>query len=487
MLLATGLGWIDWGVLAGYVAVVLGIGVAASRKGEDRAGYFLAGRSMPVWLVAVSVLATTLSAGTFVGAPQDAYAGNLSYLILNIGTVLGALVAAFIILPRVYAAGTLTVYGYLGQRFGGGARTAGSIAFLLGRLLGSGVRLFIAALAFSLVIPEAGGLGTLIPAIVLLGMVGTVYTVSGGLRAIVWTDAMQIMVVVGVAIASVVLLWRQVGLPAGDVTAMLRAAPEGDKLQWLSLSTDPNAPYTLWTALGITLLLAAWYGTDQDLAQRLLATGSPTKATRSVIAGVLIGLPVTALFMAVGLLLWVRHQQDPAAAAGLATSAKVFPHYIVTAMPAGLKGLAMAGLFAAAMSSFDSAAGAMASSVVDDLGLDWPNRLVVAAIGVGVTGVAILAAAAYDPAADTLLQFALRVMTFAYGGLLGVYLVGVLTRRGNTVTAVAGLLAGSGTVLTFWVLHKTATLSLAFVWPMVIGTAVSFTVCVAGPRKSPPL
>jgi len=479
MLLATGLGWVDWGVLAGYVAVVLGIGVAASRKGEDRAGYFLAGRSMPTWAVALSVLATALSAVTFIGAPQTAYQTDLSYLVLNIGGVLGAVLVAFVFLPRLYRAGTVTIYGYLGRRLGGEARVAASIAFLGGRLLASGARLFGAGTAFSLILYGSVERDALLTAIVLLGVIATAYTMAGGIRAVIWTDTLQIIVVVGVAVATAVLLYRQTGLPVGELVGEWRA--EG-KLTLAPAEHDWAAPFTLWTALAMTLFNAAAYGTDQDLTQRMLTSRSAGKASRSLITAILLGLPVTAVFMLVGLLLWSYHRHAPGAQPPPASIA-VYPHYLLTALPVGLKGLAMAGLFAAAMSSFDSAINAMASSLLDDLRLRWPNRLAVVVMGGLLTGFAVLAALAYDPDEQTLIDFALSVMVFAYAGLLGVFLTAMLTKRGNAWSAVAALVVGGGVVTVCYLGNRLGWFELAFAWWMVVGTAASFAVCVAGPRR----
>jgi len=180
--------WLDWAIVAGYLLIVLTIGYLASRKQAGTEDYFLGSRKMPAWAVTLSVLATSLSAATYIGAPQEAYAGNLTYLILNLGTILGAVVVGVLFLPPLYRAGTLTIYGYLGKRFGPGAQQAAGAAFLAGRVLASGARLFIAGIAFSYVLFNDLQLLSVLTAIVLFGVAGTAYTCLGGIKAVIWLD-----------------------------------------------------------------------------------------------------------------------------------------------------------------------------------------------------------------------------------------------------------------------------------------------------------
>ncbi len=532
--------FIDWAVLGGYLLAVMAIGLWAGRapkspdcerrlQGEidaDAAGeddYFLGGRRVPVWAVAMSVLATALSAATFIGAPADAYAGDLSYLILTLGGVLGAVVAATLFIPVFHRGGTLTIYGYLGHRYGQGSAAAGGVAFLAGRLLASGARLFAAGLAFALLLGEPDSLPATLLAIVGLGVLGTLYTAVGGIRAVIWTDVMQIVVVVGVAMVTAVILLWQIGMTPAELWATLRRPPDGSpsKLTLGSLSSDPAAPYTLWTALAMTLFNAAAYGTDQDLAQRLLTTKSPARGSLSLIAAIVAGIPVTAVFMLLGLLLWVYYVVQGHGGGGPERAVDVYPMFLLTGLPAGVKGLAVAGLLAAAMSSLDSAINAMASSALADVwrpyqtlrdqtlrsrsrsasasawerGSGWVGarvgaRGMVVAMGGALTAAACGLAVMYDRSDQSLLSFALGVMTFAYAGLLGVFLTARLTRRGSTASVVAALLAGGAVVaacywMPLWSVRWVGVeWKLAFAWWMVVGTAVSFVVCITGRSKA---
>ncbi len=499
-LLAT-FGAIDWAVLVGYLLVMVAIGTVVGRRQTDRDSFFLGSRQMPTWAVAMSVMATALSAATFMGAPQEAFEGDLTYLILNLGGIIGAVIVALLFIPAFYRAGTTTIYGYLGRRFGGPAMIGASVMFLFGRLLASGSRLFMAGIAFAMMLYGDLAPAHLVQAILILGAVGTVYTAVGGIRAVIWTDVLQIVIVVGAAVLTLILLIDKIPLSIDQIVDALRTGGEDgqSKLRWLDTSTDPSKKSTLWTGLiAIVFFNIASYGVDQDLAQRMLTCRSATKGSISVVTAILANIPVTFLFMVIGLLLFVFYHQpelmgEMAPADKLNDSRKVYPQFLFHHLPTGLAGLAMAGLFAAAMSSVDSAINAMASTAVSDVyqplrgGRDTGNddrralrrsRAAVVIMGTLLTGFALGAVAVYDEENDTLISFALSIMTFAYAGLLGVFLTALLTRRGNSATVIAALIVGAAVILVLKL--DPMAWKLAWPWWMPIGTAVSFAVCAAG-------
>jgi len=506
----------DWAIIAGYLALVLGIGWWVSRKQEDQEGYFLGGRRMPLWAVTLSVLATSLSAATYIGAPQEAYAGDLTYLMLNLGGVLGAIVVATLVLPPLYRAGTLTIYGHLGQRFGPGAGFAAGLAFLVGRLLASGARLFIAGLAFSYVLFTDLRIESVVIAILIFGAAGTAYTCLGGIRAVIWTDTLQIALVIGTAAVSIGVLLHAIDMPLGQIVEQWRdqgklklvdSGMRDGKFSWA-------AGYAVPAALAMTFFNAGAYGTDQDLVQRMMTTRSAWRASASVIGAQLVGIPVVLLFMVIGLLLAVYFGNDafwPEATRGMALddSRAIYPQFLVHHLPAGVSGLAMAGLFAAAMSSLDSAVNAMAGSAVSDLG--WggdpraagnardaarspsvaASRWMVVLMGGLLTVFAIVMAVIQQAGTQTLLYFALSVMTFAYAGLLGVFGAALFTRRGNTASVVAALVVGAlvivfckwglGPVTAMW---RNEPFRLAFAYWLPIAAALAFLVCILPAGRS---
>lgn len=517
---------IDWLILAAYFALMAVIGTLAARKKSDAAGYFLAERSMPMWAVALSVVASSLSVATFLGAPQQSYTNDLTYLSLNIGGFIAVFVVAALFIPRFYRAGTVTIYGYIDQRFGETSRLAVSCMFLLGRLLASGVRLFFAAVPVCLLLfgPTPEGQkheGQLILAICLIGIVGTAYTIAGGIRAVIWTDTIQILIVLGAVCLSIGLLLHRIPLGFGEIWQTLADTPGkfndgGSKLRVFDFSLDPSHPFTFWTALiGGTFLNTAAFGVDHDLAQRMLTAKSPVRGGLSLILSQFISVFVVGLFMAVGLLLFIFYKRPDIMGAAAPTdvpgaSREIYAQFLLNHLPIGFAGLAMAGMFAIAQGSLDSAINAMASSVVADL--YWPMRkrlgnpvdtsdaakaprLAVAATGAALIGFAIFAVFIYDPRAKSLLDFALGVMAFAYTGMLGVFLTALLTRRGNTRSVLAALLTGllctsllQDSVMAWWttlLFNKPST--LAGFWWMPIGTVLAFIVCILGrpqPRET---
>ncbi len=507
-------GTIDWCVLAAYLALMAGIGAWAARKKSDAAGYFLAERQMPTWAVALSVVATSLSVATFNGAPQESFAGDLTYLSLNIGGFLAVLVVATLFIPRLYQAGTITIYGFIEQRYGEDAKIALSCMFLVGRLLASGARLFIAAIPLCLLMFHtfAPTRVQLIEAIALIGVIGTAYTIAGGIRAVIWTDTAQIIIVVGTVLISIGMLLHKIPLSVGDLFHLLRApAPGIDHSKLRLLDVGWKGEYTLWTALiGATFLNTAAYGVDHDLAQRMLTARSAIRGSLSLVVAQCVSVCVVSLFLCVGLLLYVFYRRPDVMGSAapldeIRTTMAVYPQFLLAHMPTGLAGLAIAGMFAAAQGSLDSAINAMASSAVADL--YWPirrrlgyvesqgtatPRVAVALTGTILIAFAILSAFRYDPAQKSLLNFALGVMSFAYTGMLGVFLAALLTRRGNTASVLAALLCGVvvTTLLQDSILGSLSQHLLATTWRvpsfwwMPIGTVASFAVCVIG-RSNP--
>ncbi len=460
-------GWPDGLIVIAYFALVIYVGFAVARKDQSTGEYFLGGRSMPAWAVAISIVATMLSAATFVGVPDAAYAGDISYLILSLGGIIAVFVVAFLFVPRLYRAGTVTIYGFLAQRFGEPARIAVSCAFIFGRLLASGARLFLAAIPLCLLMFGARrpSSGELIFSICLIAAVGTFYTTIGGVRAVVWVDTIQFTIVVGAAILAICILLHRIPLDLRQIAQLLSRSPAGNagtsKLHLLDTSWNTTRPYTLWTSIiGATFLNAAAYGVDQDLAQRFLISRSAFRGGLSVIASQFISIVVVSMFLCIGLLLYIFYRRPDvmgAAHVAPADGLSIYPWFLLNELPTVLSGLSIAGFFAIAQGSLDSAINALASSIVADIYIplrrrykpaaesDAPteaSRLTVAGVGVVLALFAIACAFSYDPKNKTLLDFALGVMTFALTGMLGVFLAALLTRRGNSKTVIAALIAG---------------------------------------------
>lgn len=507
-------GRLDWAVLAGYLVLLAATGVAfslrAQRTSED---YFLAGRRMPWWAVAVSIVATSMSAVSFIGVPESSYAGDITYLSTNLGMIIAAVVVATVFVPAFYRAGVTSIYNLLERRYGPAASMAASLGYLSGRVLSSGARIYAGSLAFSIVLfgYEAGSdpahLGL---AIAVLTAVGILYTLVGGVASVIWTDVIQMVVFIGAAGVAIWVLLGRIDAPIDTiVTSLSTGGPEGtSKLKIISTGLSWTDPFALHASvLGFAVMGIASYGTDQDLAQRLLTCKDRSAGAKSIVCGILLGIPSVAVFLVVGLLLWVYYAQGSGATGD--TSEKVFLRFIVYDLPPGIPGLMMAGLFAAGLSSVNSSLNAMSSSMVTDvLSVICPRaverhavllgRLGVVAAGLALGGFALVCIEWQRSSGQPLLDFALGVMTFAYAGLVGVFAAAMFTRRGSSFSVIAALVSGAGVVLLGqrftwgWVKAPPPLLrdwlALAFVWKLLVGAVVSFGVCVmpAGSRRAAP-
>ena len=503
-------------MLGGYFVLLALSGWWFSRREPSGTHeYFLAGRQMPMWAVAISVLATATSAATFIGAPEEAYRGNLTYISTNIGTIVAVLVVAFFFIPAFYKANVTTVYDLLENQFGSKAKQAASWTFLIGRVFASGSRLFMSGIPLSLILFRDTQSTHLLIAIGVLVSVGTVYTLIGGIRSIIWTDVIQTVVFVGAAVIAMLMLLHRIPASTGTLYDALRVTQVGGDSKLMLLDSgipfDSSKVYTLLTAVfGFSLLGVASYGTDHDLAQRMLTCRSALKGSQSVIMAIAINLPVLCVFMVIGLLLHIFYQRPDLM--GSATPAlkpedsrQVFLSFILNEMPPGMSGLMMAGLFAAGLGSCNSAINAMAAAFVND----WYKKVSPgksdeaylrvgrwAVVGWGVVLGSFAAVCVYwqEGSGQTLLQFALSVMNFAYAGLLGVFFTAIFFKsRGNGTTAIAALVVGFSVVavLQKWAIAWWAPamglkdFAIAFPWVLLIATGCSTGVCVLGkPRRS---
>ncbi len=504
---------LDWIIVILFLGAMTTIGFLFTRKNKNVKDYFLGGRSMPTWLVAFAAVGTSISAGTFVGAPQITFDGNFTYIMLSVGAIIGGTLAAFIILPALYKANTITIYGYLGDRFGDSAKTATSIMFLLGQLLTSGSRLFIAAIAVSVMIYNDILFPNLIASIVILGVISTAYTMAGGIKGLIYIDTIQILLVIGTGLVAIFLLFNAIPLSVGEIVNVLESSDTGDKLQVIDPSFSLAEPYNLIGALfACAVFKFAQYSTDHEFVQRQLTCKSVKKAASSLIYSQVISLPVVVIFMIIGSLLYIFYACPELLGANaptdsLSDSRQIFPQYMFNHMPTGILGLMVVGLLAAALSSFNSAINAMTSSLFSDIYLPWKqkrnkgvestnselkeSRYLVVIMGIVLTAFAIISALMQESGDQSLVDFALGIMSFSYAGMLGIFLCAVLTRRGNAYSVIAALITGCLVVLflqpgilSWW---STALcgepIKIAWPWWVVIGGSISFLVCCIGKKK----
>lgn len=484
---------IDWAVLGGYVALLALAGWLTTRRGMRAEDYFLAGHHAPTWLVAVSVLSTVQSAATFLGVPDNSYRGDYTYLGGVLAALLAAWIVAHVLIPRFYALKVTTVYELLEARFDPAARRAAAAMYLVGRIFASGARLYLAAIAVSMILfldvtPQHIALA----AFALL-VFGLVFTFMGGLESVIWSDLVQVVLYVGAALLVAWHLWSGLDMTLGQAVDAL-----GPKLIVINPTFDLSAPWGLFAVLsGVMLLNLASSGLDQDITQRLLACEDARKGARSLYASVWMSLPVILLFLVIGSLLYL-HYQGGAAGTFRGEKVTVFMRYILTELPPGLRGLVTVGVIAAA--AINSGLISMSAVLVNDLYRPFAGqrseayfvamgRIASVLLGLALFGMAILSFYWQRYADSALLDFVLGVMAFAYSGLIGVYGVALFTRRGSSASVIAAFAAGFLTVLAFqpFVIDTlalpAALRGVAFPWQLVLGSAVAAAVCAAVPGK----
>lgn len=437
---------LDYIVIAVYLAGVATLGIRLGGRQSSATDYFLGGGRLPWWAVSLSVVATETSTLTVIGIPAVAYGGSLTFFQLTFGYLLGRVAVAWFLLPRYFTGDLQTAYGFLGARYGDGMRSLASVTFLATRLLADGVRLFATAIPIRVIMASAG-LDVGYPTIILaIALVTIAYTYVGGLRAVVWMDVIQLLLYVTGALGAIWLLSGS--LEPGWFT---RAADAG-KLQALDFETGLTGiltgPYTLVTAtVGGAIFSMASHGTDHLIVQRLMACRTLPDSRRALVASGVIVMAQFALFLGVGLLLWGHYAGASLSDLGLTRGDEVFPRFIIEGMPPGVSGLLLAGIIAAAMSTLSSSLSALAASTVFDL---WGRRRKdvsekvelrisrLATLGWGL--VFVLFANLFKDQQNPVVELGLSIASFTYGGLLGVFVLGLANKRTRAMDAGVALI-----------------------------------------------
>ena len=467
---------IDAWVLVLYLAGVTLWGAWLGRRARGGQDYFLGSRDLPGWAVGLSVVATETSTLTFLSIPGVSYLGTLAFLQLTLGYLAGRIVVSLVLLPH-YARGNITTaYTLLDQRFGATTRRVTSGMFQITRLLADSVRLFATAIPLALITGWPYGVS-----IAVIGVLTLVYTFFGGIRAVIWVDVVQMLLYVLGAVLAIVVLQ---GLIPGGWGSALSLAAEAGKLQWLDFSFDLTRPYTFWAGLvGGGLLSMASHGTDQLIVQRLLTCRSLRASQQALIGSGVLVIFQFILFLGVGIGLWAYYE-------GMAfdRSDAIFATFIIEALPVGVTGLLIAGVFAAAMSSLSSSIQALASASAydfwgsltgresDDMALFRVGRVLTVVWALLLVGTAIL----YIPMSENAaaVEVALTIASLVYGGLLGAFLLGILDPRAQPRGVIIGMGAGVLTVTSVWVSSTFIVERVLLGWPWFVplGTLVTLLV-----------
>lgn len=529
----------DFIVVALYFAAIISIGLYAGRKQASLEDYALGGRNLPWWAILASIIAAEISAATFLGTPGEGFVlRNFTYVQLCIGAVLGRIIVGKLFLKPYYDYKVVSIYEYLQLRFGIQTRRWASVTFLISRVLASGVRLYFAGILLviaymAMVSQEAASpMETVliyIGALTLITVMTAIYTTLGGLKAVVWTDVLQASILVLAVGTTICLLfftikgdgsfaqaWNTICNSLGDASANPcgNETLQPGKVFDFGITGDGfvadvryilSSEYTLWTAfLGATFLAMATHGTDQDMVQRMLAAKDSKTGTRAVILSGLVDVPVVLIFLVCGMLVFVYWDvvgmSLPVNAEGKVESMKIFPYFIIHHLPVGIRGLLVAALLATAMGSLSTALNALATTATRDWYRDVFNpratekqllhavRWMTVAFAVLLIAVGAVSAwyVVMNPSAR-ILPIALGIFGYTYGSLLGVFLLGMLTKnRGNDVGNIWAMLAGFAAVIALEVLgNADLIVKIAFPWRVTIGTLVTFGVgsCFSGGRS----
>ncbi len=479
---------IDWVVLVAYLVGTTLLGVWLGRGQKDARDYFVANQRIPWWAILFSVVATETSALTFISIPGLAYVGNLSFLQVAMGYIIGRIVIAYTLLPRYYEGDLVTAYALLEGRFGLATRRLASLVFMVTRAFGDSVRVFATAIPVALII------GPIVPAqylgpvsILILGAFTVLYTYHGGMRAVVWTDVLQTGVYLVGGLAAAALIGQAV--PGGWTEILAQAGAQG-KLQVLDFYTGIDRPHTIYAGLlGGAFLSMASHGADQLIVQRLLASGNLAEARRSLIGSGFVVLAQFAMFLLIGVGLHAFYQ-----GVVFPRPDAIFPRFIVEEMPPALTGLVIAAILAAAMSTVSGALNSLAASTLHDLYLplsgrrtDDPGLLRLSKIFTLVWAAILIGGALlYRNEGTPVVTIALSIASFTYGGLLGAFFLAIIWRRAIQRDAITGMAIGIGSMsvivfakaLSGWFPELTSTLApvarIAWPWYVLIGTSITF-------------
>jgi len=510
---------LDVVVLLAYFGAIIGVGLSQRSKSGSVEGFALGDRQIAWWAVLASILAAEISAATFLGAPGEGYAKrNWTYAQLAIGTILARIFVSAVFIPIYYRHGVISIYEFLEVRFGRFTRKLASAIFLITRVLAMGTRLYVSAIIVVLAVqlwrgaPATPGekFALFTGALVFVTLLTALYTTVGGIRAVIWTDFIQ----VGVLISALAFtIWFVLGRIEGGWATVAREIQHPVFFDFLPMKHGESfgawvarilsEEYTVYAAvLGSTFVTMATHGIDQDTVQRMLTAKNRRQSAFATILSGLVDFPVVSAFILIGVLLAVYYKANPVP--NLPTEEReIFPFFILQQMPPGLRGLVTAGILATAMGSLSTALNALATSFAQDFAIpamqregilvdEWQRVRVLRQSTVLFAGLIIIVGVvtawymAHHPDAR-IIPLVLGILGFTFGSLLGLFLVGLFTRTrgndfGNVLAVAAGivavLLASGVHVKLLYASGTQPRFELAFPWRITLGTLVTFVVAL---------
>jgi SSS family solute:Na+ symporter len=463
---------IDLAVVVAYLLGITWFGVHFRKSQRTLSDYFLGGRELPWWALALSVVSAETSILTIISTPGIAYRSNFAFLQLVFGYLIARVVVSFVLIPRYFSGDLFTAYQFVERRFGRSLKLFTAALFLSTRALAEGVRVF----AMSVMIQVMFHNGVL-TAVVVVTLLTLLYTFEGGLKAVIWTDVIQLTIYLsGTAVALAVAIHA---IPGGWAYVREVARLNGDKLRVFDFRFNLHEPYLFWSGLvGGTFLTSASHGTDQLIVQRLLAARNKRQSQAALLSSGVVILGQFALFLLMGAALFTYYREFPPRSPFSRPDA-IYPTFVVTRLPVILSGLLTAAILAAGMANLSAALNSLSSSSVMDFykpflrpGADErhylrASRLLTLVWGAVLIAIALAAAHLHQ----SVLELALTIVSVPYGSMLGIFLLGALTRRTTPGGALVGALAGLATLVGVIVETK-----VAWTWYVAIGTCTTFGV-----------
>jgi solute:Na+ symporter, SSS family len=463
-----GLNKIDFAIIAVYLAGITLFGLRFRKKQRSLRDYFLADRDIPWWAISLSIVAAETSTLTIIGIPGLAYDTDFTFLQVVVGYVVGRVIISFLLLPHYFRGDLYTAYQLIERRFGKKLRSLTAGLFLLTRAAAEGVRVY----AVSIVVAIAFGTGE-IASIAIITTLTLIYTFEGGLAAVIWTDVVQTAIYVGGTLVGLVTILH---LVPGGWPAIHHLAENAGKLRVFDFTPTFWRPYTFWAGLvGGTFFTLASHGTDQLIVQRLLAARNQRQSASALISSGIAVLFQFALFLLIGAMLFAFYHV-PSANFGKAD--RIYPTFIISQMPHGISGLLIAAILAAAMSNLSAALNSLSSSSIIDFYLqrhpqiDERRKIRLSRIATFFWALLLFGLAVLSlNKVGRVIEVGLQIASVAYGALLGVFLLGVLTKRANQTGAMFGMLCGFVAELYIWIWTR-----VPWTWYVAIGTVVTFAV-----------
>ncbi len=461
---------LDYSVIFLYLIGSIVFGLWMAGKQRDNSDYFFGERNLPWWAVSFSIVATETSSLTVISVPAIAYGGSLTFLQIAFGYLIGRILVSAIFLPRYFAGELTTAYELIGQRFGERMRVTTSVTFMITRLLADGVRLFATAIPVKVVLAASGLDVAYWQIIIAISLVTIAYTLFGGIKAVIWMDVVQMFLYLLGAVLAITVLLQEAPI---DWFAQATAA---GKTQIIDFSSDwLTSPYMFITAVvGGAVLSMASHGTDYLIVQRLFTTKNLQESQRALVMSGVVILIQFALFLSVGLLLWVHYGGATPQALGLSRADEIYPKFLIEGLPAGVSGLLLVAIFAAAMSTVSSSLNSLSAASVMDLYKRFvPNTTPASEFRMARittliwSGLFVVFANLFQDTKQPIVELGLAIASYTYGGLLGVFLLGLLNKRAKQTDAMISFFVA---ILSMAVII--AQFKIAWPWHTVIGSGI---------------